>query len=141
MKSVDQQLTLFLIFYLKLHVVKPIVLSLFEEVGEAIVIAESSVYIIRNSFPVRNRPRVSLIHRRPLLWVKLPILFSLEEIYFLVARPDEGRVNVVRDSVKSFPDELWIARVRLAIRKSPVLVSLEEIGFSIQICEGGVQPS
>ena len=134
-------MTFFLIVHLKLHIVKPIVLLSFKEVGVAVVVAEGSVNIIRNSFPVRYWPRVSRVHWRPLLWVKLPILFSLEEIYFLVARPDKGRVNVVRNSIKSFPDQFWIAGVWLPIGKSPILVSFEEIGFSIQICEGSVQPS
>ena len=100
---------------------------MFKEVGVAVVIAESSVNIIRNSFPVRDWPRVSLVHWRPLLWVKLPILFSLEEVDFLVSRPDEGRVNVVRNSIKTFPDQLWIAGVGFSMRKSPILVGLEEI--------------
>ena len=132
---------LFLIVHLKLHVIKPIVLSSFKEVGVAVVIAESSVNIVRNSFPVRNRPRIGLVHWRSLLWVKLPILFSLKEIDLLVAGPDEGRINVVRNSIKSFPDELWIASVGLSIRKSPIFVITEKIGFSVQICEGSVQPA
>ena len=134
-------MTFFLIVHLKLHIVKPIVLLSLKEVGVAVVVAEGSVNIIRNSFPVRNWPRVSLVHWRPLLWVKLPILFPLKEINSIVAGPDEGRVNVVRNSSKSVPDQLGIAGVWFSMRKSPILVSFEEIGFSIQICEGGVQPS
>ena len=120
-------MTLFLNVYLKLHVVKAIVLALFKEVGVAVVVAESGVNIVRYSFPVGNWLRVILVHRRSLLWVKLPILFSLEEIYFLISRPHEGRVNVVRNSSKSFPDQLGIAWVGLSVRKSPILVRLEEI--------------
>ena len=134
-------MTAFPISHLKLHVIKPKVLSLFEEVGVAVVVAESGVNIIRDSLPVRNRPRIGIVHWGSLLWVKLPILVSLEEINFLVAGPDEGRVNVVRNSIESFPDELWIAGVWLSVRKSPVFVLSEKIGFSVQICEGGVQPS
>ena len=130
---------MFLIVHLKLHVIKPIVLSLFKEVGVAVLIAESSVNIIRNSFPVRNRPRIGLVHWRPLLWVKLPVLVPLEEIDLLVARPDKGRVNVVRNSIESFPDELGIAGVWSSVRKSPVFVTTEKIGFPVEICEGSVQ--
>ena len=134
-------MTAFPISHLKLHVIKPIVLSLFKEVGVAVVVAESGVNIIRDSLPVRDRPRIGIVHWGSLLWVKLPILFSLEEIYFLISRPHEGRVNVVRNSIKSFPDELWIAGVWLSIRKSPIFVITEKIGFSVQICEGSVQPA
>ena len=130
---------MFLIVHLKLHVIKPIVLSLLKEVGVAVLIAESSIDIIRNSFPVRDWPRIGLVHRRSLLWVKLPVLFSLEEVDLLVARPDKGRVNVVRNSIESFPDELGIAGVWLSVRKSPIFVTTEKIGFSVQICEGSVQ--
>ena len=132
-------MTAFPISHLKLHVIKPIVLSLFEEVGVAVVVAESGVNIIRDSLPVRNRPRIGIVHWGSLLWVKLPILVSLEEINFLVAGPDEGRVNVVRNSIESFPDELGIAGVWFSVRKSPIFVTTEKIGFSVEICKCGVQ--
>ena len=130
---------MFPIVHLKLHVIKPIVLSLLKEVGVAVLIAESSVDVIRNSFPVRNRPGIGLVHWRSLLRVKLPVLISLEEIDLLVARPDKGRVNVVRNSIESFPDELGIAGVWFSVRKSPIFVTTKKIGFSVQICEGSVQ--
>ena len=53
-------------FYLKMPVIEPVVLSFLEEVGVAVIILESIVNIVRNPLPVGNRPERKMIE----LWLK-----------------------------------------------------------------------
>ena len=74
--------------------------------------------------------------------VKLPVFGSFEEVDLIVLRPDHGCVHVGRDPTETLVQRLGVAAVQFAKgRESPVFRPLEEVGFPIGPCEGGVQVS
>ena len=119
-------------------VVEAVVEPVLEEVGVPVVVLGGIVDVVRDPLPVGDGTRIAALHWGSLVRVKLPILTSLEEIDFPVPRPDKSSVEIIRDSLETFRDQLGVAFVHSVLRLAPILPPFKEVSFAICPREGGV---
>ena len=124
---------------LKSVVVEPPILTVFKEVGVAVAVAHRVVDVVGNAFPVGNGLGVGFADRRRFLRIELVKLGPFEEVDFLVAAPNEGRVHVVGNPFETFPDLFGITVVHLPAPGEPVILgALEEVRLAVGPRERGV---
>ena len=119
-------------------VVEAVVEPVLEEVGVPVDVLGGIVDVVRDPLPVGDGARIAALHWGSLVRVKLPILTSLEEIDFPVPRPDKSSVEIIRDSLETFRDQLGVAFVHSVLRLAPILPPFKEVSFAICPREGGV---